>query len=128
MEQISDDLKRYLNKLVKTIETQASFKLGNTYILNKTRIDDIICCIDVNFPKALKLFKKHGEYDRHVQSFNLYDKLIVNIKTKMPLIGKVNYSINYSEVVSTVQDLMQSIPQDTAYIEKTYPYLFNDEY
>ena len=115
-----DDLKMYLNKLVKTIETQSSFDFGNKRILNKTRVDDILCCIDVNFPEELKLFKKHGQTDKNVLSYKLYDKLIANIKIK-PLFGTSSYAVNYREVVEYVRLLNESFEKDVLYIKKTYP-------
>ena len=124
MESINADLLKYLNKLVKTIETQASFSLGSKKTVNKTRIDDILCCIDVNFPKILKRFQQEYGKDQHVRSFNVYEQLIANIKIK-PLFGKDSYMVNYDEVVKLIPVLKQSIEADINYIQRTYTNLNN---
>ena len=124
MESINADLLKYLNKLVKTIETQASFSVGSQKTVNKTRIDDILCCIDVNFPKILKRFQQEYGKDQHVRSFNVYEQLIANIKIK-PLFGKDSYMVNYDEVVKLIPVLKQSIEADINYIQRTYTNLNN---
>ncbi len=126
METINADLLKYLNKLVNTIETQASFSLGNKKMVNKTRIDDILCCIDVNFPSILKRFQQEYGRDGHVKSFTLYEQLIANIKIK-PLFGKDSYMVNYDKVVNIIPMLKQSIENDIHYIERTYSNLTHQE-
>jgi len=123
MESISEDLKIYFIKLLKTIETQASFTLGNKRIVNKTRIDDILCCIDVNFPEILKKYNKVYGIDKNVKSFDLYKQLIANIKNKPLLFGKDSYAVNYKEVLAILQLLEQSLNADINYVLKTYPEL-----
>ena len=93
MSEISMDLDMYLKKLIKTIETQSSFSFGNKRFVNKTRIDDILCCIDVNFPNLLKIFRQEYGKDKSVRSFSLYEQLIANIKNKPPF-GKDSYMVN----------------------------------
>lgn len=124
MEHINGDLAIYLNKLVKTIETQASFEFGNVRILDQTRIDDILCCIDINFPAILNKYLKAYGRDRNVKSFDVYKKLISNIKIKPPL-TKNSYAVNYKEVVELVKLLQGSLVQDVTYVCKTYPELLN---
>lgn len=126
MDYINEDLMQYLNKLVKTIETQSSFEFGNVRILEQNRIDDILCCIDINFPKLLHKFKKAYAKDTAVQSFNIYRKLISNLKVKPPL-TKNKYAVNYAEVVALVDDLKHSFVEDIAYICKKYPNLLEDD-
>lgn len=125
MEAINDDLYMYLDKLVKTIGTQSNFTFCGVYVINQNRVDDILCCIDINFPKILKIFQKEHGYDRNVRSLQFFDKLIRNIKIKLPFI-KTNYFVNYSEVVKLVKLLKQSFPEDVAYIKKSFPKLFRD--
>ena len=125
MDAINDDLYMYLDKLVKTIETQADFKFGGIYVISQNRVDDILCCIDINFPKILKTFKKEQDEDKNVSSLHLYDKLIANIKIKLPFV-KANYFVNYGEVSNIVRLLKQSFPADVAYINKSYPNLNKD--
>lgn len=122
MESRNEELKMYFTKLVKTIETQANMRLGSIFIVDKQRIDDILCCIDVNFPTLLKKFKQHGGKDKNVRAFNLYNSLIKNIKIN-PLFIKSLYVVNYAEVVKLTKDIVQYVDEDEAYIQKTYPEL-----
>ena len=120
MEAINDDLYMYLDKLVKTLSTQSNFTFCGIYVINQTRIDDILCCIDINYPKILKTFKKEQEEDKNVHSIKLYENLIKNIRIKLPFV-RANYFVNYGEVVNIVKLLKQSFPADVAYITKSYP-------
>lgn len=124
MSEISSDLEMYFNKLIKTIETQASFSFGNKKIVNKTRIDDILCCIDVNFPEILKHYLKEYGTDKHVHCFRLYEQLISNIKINVPL-SKDNYAVNYNEVLNIVPLLKETINADVMYVKKTYTNIEN---
>lgn len=115
------NLKMYFDKLIKTIETQASFKFGNKRIVDKQRIDDILCCIDANFPEILKLYRKqYGNTDKNVKSFKVYDLLLANIKIK-PLFGTNSYSINYSETLQLAANIGRTFASDISYIERSYP-------
>lgn len=125
MEEINSNLGTYINKLIKTIETQASFSFGNKRIVNKTRIDDILCCIDVNFPKILKAFQKEYDADKNVRSFSIYQSLINNIKIT-PFWNKDSYMVNYKQVLDIVEVLKQAFVADVNYIKKTYPNLLNE--
>ena len=119
----NDNLKNLFNKLVKTIETQASFTFGNKRIVDKQRIDDILCNIDIEFPEILRRYRnKHGNTDKNIQSFKTYEKLIANIKIK-PLFGKNSYSINYKEVVQLVATIGSNFAHDIKYLEEFYPEL-----
>mgnify|MGYP003571322105 CR=1 FL=1 len=126
MEYINDELIVYLNKLIKTIETQSTLEFGNIKIIDQTRVDDILCCIDINFPEILKKYQKAYGKDRNVKSFDLYQKLINNIKIKPPL-TKSKYAVNYSEAFELVKLLKYYFVQDVTYVCKTYPDLLNKD-
>lgn len=114
------NLKMYFDKLVKTIETQSSFKFGDMYLVDKQRIDDILCCIDANFPHILKAYhKKYGDIDKAIKSFNHYNSLIENIKIKPPL-GNNSYLINYNKVIEIIAILGNSFASDIKYINENY--------
>ena len=120
MDYINDDLIMYLKKLIKTIETQASFNFGNIFIVNQNRVDDILCCIDVNFPKLLKVYSKEFGIHRNIKSFEIYDKLIASIKCKPPF-TKTVYAVNFEKASALVDELQKSFVEDIAYIKKTHP-------
>ena len=120
MDYINDDLIMYLNKLVKTVETQSSFSFGNVYIISQNRIDDILCCIDVNFPQLLKTYAKEFGIHRNIKSFEIYEKLIASIKIKPPFCKTV-YAMSFDKVSRYVDELKQSFVDDIKYIKKTYP-------
>ena len=45
------NVKKYLQKLDKTIKNRASFSFGKTKILKKRSIDDILCCVEAALPQ-----------------------------------------------------------------------------
>ncbi len=124
MESQNEEFKTYFSKLVKTVETQSLFTFGNIMIVDKQRIDDILCCIDIAFPALLKKFKQHGGKDRNVVVYKLYDSLIRNIKIN-PFFIKSLYAVNFDEVSRLSKDIVQSVDQEETYIAKSYPELLN---
>ena len=126
MEYINEDLMLFLDKLVKTVATQSSFDLGNMRVLEQNRIDDILCCIDINFPKLLHKCKKAYADDTAIKSFDIYRRLINNLKNRIPFV-KDKYAVNYAEVVELADELKHSFVEDIAYICKTYPGLLEDD-
>ena len=125
MNYVSDDLILYINKLINTVETQATFRIGNIRILEQNRIDDILCCIDVNFPEALKRFHEERGNDVRIRSFKAYKNLIAHIKVKPPF-SKSSYLINYKNMMELVKILQGNIISDMKYISRVYPDLIGE--
>ncbi|MBQ7126917.1 hypothetical protein IJO12_07515 [bacterium] len=114
-------LKEYFDKLIKVINSQAVLSLGSTKFVDKQKIDDVLCCIDINFPKKLVEFnKKYGAVDSNIKSFKIYQEMINNIKIK-PIIGKSNYAVRYNEVQVLIDRLGRSFSSDLKYIQDHYP-------
>lgn len=114
-------LKEYFDKLIKVINSQAVLSLGSTKFVDKQKIDDVLCCIDINFPKKLVEFnKKYGAVDSNIKSFKIYQEMINNIKIK-PIIGKSNYAVRYNEVQVLIDKLGRSFSSDLKYIQDHYP-------
>lgn len=72
-EEISIEIKKYLRKLSKVINNDASFTFFKIKIVNKKKIDDVICCIEAVLPEEYKLYvKKYGvkrlKFSEHYQS------------------------------------------------------------
>ena len=53
-DEASIEIKKYLRKLVKIINEEASFTFFKVKIVEKKRIDDILCCVDATFPDEYK--------------------------------------------------------------------------
>ena len=114
-------LKEYFDKLIKVINSQAVLSLGSTKFVDKQKIDDVLCCIDINLPKKLVEFnKKYGAVDSNIKSFKIYQEMINNIKIK-PIIGKSNYAVRYNEVQVLIDRLGRSFSSDLKYIQDHYP-------
>ena len=114
-------LKEYFDNLIKVINSQAVLSLGSTKFVDKQKIDDVLCCIDINFPKKLVEFnKKYGAVDSNIKSFKIYQEMINNIKIK-PIIGKSNYAVRYNEVQVLIDRLGRSFNSDLKYIQDHYP-------
>ena len=124
MESQNEEFKSYFHKLVKTIETQASFTFGSIMIVDKQRIDDILCCIDIAFPSLLKKFKQHGGKDKNVIVYRLYDSLIKHIKIN-PLFIKSLYATHFDEVSKLSKEIVETVDNEEQYIRKSYPELLN---
>lgn len=118
MEIISDNLKNYMKKLLSEIENPVFSAFGKS-LLEKKRIDDTLCLIDINFPEILKKVRERvGDSDRGIKSFRAYQSMIDSIKSK----SFMNYYlVNKEQIIYYIKNLETSFNADKVYIEKTYP-------
>ena len=114
------NLNGYYDKLIKILRYEASFKLAGKGIYDKTRIDDVMCCIDANFPKEFQQYKeKYGDINRQIRTLKLNVQLTETIKRKPP-IGTSSYMVKIEEALSVIERLKKAIPADLNYIKANY--------
>lgn len=108
------ELKKYLRKLLNIIENEASITLIKTKIIDKTKIDDILCCIEASFPEEYKAFiKKKGA--RKLKSNFYYNQLLASIKNKF-LFSTSCYSVRYKEAAQIIGTLVVSLDSDMRFL------------
>ena len=108
------NFKKYLKKLLAVIERDASFVLFDTRIVDKKRIDDVMCCIEASWPEDYKKYiKKFG--DRDVKSSRCYEKIILAIRNRF-FFSTSCYSVKYGDALQTISMLMKTIDADMGYI------------
>lgn len=108
--------KGFLKKLLSMINNEASFTFVNIKLLNKTRIDDITCCIEGSFTDEYKTYGKK----RSVKKLNsqiMYAHLLDVLKHKFPL-SPDKYIVNYKEAVQLITTLMTAYEKDIRLIYK----------
>jgi len=54
----ANEIKAYANKLLKIIQRETTFSFMNLRLVNKNRVDDILCCIDASFPEEYRIYTK----------------------------------------------------------------------
>ena len=114
------NLNGYYDKLIKILRHEASFKLAGNGIYDKTRIDDVMCCIDANFPKEFQQYKeKYGNMDSQIKTLKLNSQLLTTIKRKPP-IGSSSYMIKINEAIAIVECLKRTVAQDLRRIRERY--------
>lgn len=108
------ELKKYLKKLKYLIENDASFSLFNTAIVDKKKIDDILCCVEASIPEDYRAFvKKNGAH--RLKSYSNYTQLLKAIKNKFFLSSNM-YKINFSEAIKYIQLYSRAIDSDIKFI------------
>ena len=107
-------LKIYFGKLSKLIREEATMKLIATSLIPKARVDDLLCCIDANFPKEFRQFvKTHGK--KQLKSYEYYLDLVKTIK-KRCIFGDY-YRINHGQSIQMIELIVSYLAQDKKYIE-----------
>lgn len=102
--------KGYLNKLTRVINYQATFTWFKTKIIKKTRIDDILCCIEGSFPNEYKDFvRKQGS--RGLRGYTCYQQLVMTLRNKSMLFSD-SYSVDSSEAIRQIQVLGTTLKSD----------------
>ena len=103
-------IKNYLTKLTRIINDQATFTWFHTKIVKKTKIDDILCCIEGSFPDEYKNFvKRHGTRD--LKGYACYQQLLDMLRGKSMLFSD-SYSVKHNEAIKQIQTLTKFLKAD----------------
>lgn len=111
------DLKKYVNKLTFYIARESVFSFGNTKILDKSRVDDLICCIESSMPEAYKTFIKSSRSNKP-KSYICYNQLITSVKKKFFLSSEL-YIVKNSEIVTMAKAFITNIESDLRVIQNS---------
>ena len=106
-------LRKYLKKLLQIINNDAVFTLINTKLINKNKVDDILCCIEGSFPEFYKDFVKTGT--KQLKSYNHYKNLLFAIRNHFWLNTSL-YSVHYKEAEQCIAAVLSSLESDIRYV------------
>lgn len=104
------EVKKYLRKLSSVIQNESQFTFLDVKILNKNRIDDIICCMEACLPpeyKKLIKFPSHKEY----KSVGLYYSLKGLLFRKF-IFSSSSYLIQYGVAQTHIDSFMKVMESD----------------
>ena len=104
------ELKKYLKKLRILIENDAIFTLFKVKIVDKKKVDDLLCCIESSFPAEYKVFVNRVGSDR-VKSHAFYNKLLGAIKNKFMFSTDV-YAVNHKDALGYIVGLQNALSSD----------------
>jgi hypothetical protein len=104
-----EEIKKYLKKLNIIIDNNSSFSFGSYRFVNKQRIDNIICCIESNWPEMLKKTSKY--YKKGLDSEKFF-KIFLNTITNKTFISSSLYLIKYDVFIEQSAHLIKTINYD----------------
>ncbi len=105
---------KYLNKIRDLIERDAIFSFKATRIVSRSKVDDLLCCVQASLPQEYTNYvKKHKGKTLH--SVVCYDGLLKAVKNKF-LFSRNVYSVNYADAQSALAELQKAIKSDMVYI------------
>lgn len=108
------EFKKYLRKLLKVIMNEASFSFGKSKIIDKNRIDDVLCCVEASWPEDYKKYITKVN-SKKLKSPNIYKQLILAIKNRF-LLSSSCYHVHNDNAINAINMLIKSIDSDMAYI------------
>ena len=101
----SQEVKKYLKKLLILIERDAVFKFFKTELIDKNRADDIICCIEASFPQEYKkVIERTGGMQFRTRT--LWAQVLGAVKNRFLLSTSV-YSVRTSEAIQAINSMMR---------------------
>ena len=104
------DLKLYLNKLKRIVTNESSFSLGNKRIISKARVDDIVCCVQANYPDDYTEYVKRNGI-KSLQSHLCYQQLLA-VVTKKFILSPNHYLIDFARFMSLLNMLVQTMEKE----------------
>lgn len=105
-----NDLRKYLKKLRNTIEKEAIFSIFDSKIVDKKKVDDILCCIEASFPQQYRDYVKiNGAYK--LKSSQVYRSLQKAIRNKFFFSANA-YKVVLSSAIASITALETSLDSD----------------
>ncbi len=108
------ELRKHLKKLSNVINNNSSFTFLKVKIVDKNRIDDVLCCIEASFPdeykKLLRQKKSSG-----LKSIALYHSLRASIQRKF-IFSSESYCVRYKDAQSIIAGFTVILEQDIRYL------------
>ena len=104
------DLKLYLIKLKRIVTNESSFSLGNKRIISKARVDDIVCCVQANYPDDYTEYVKRNGI-KSLQSHLCYQQLLA-VVTKKFILSPNHYLIDFARFMSLLNMLVQTMEKE----------------
>lgn len=110
----TQEFKKYLKKLMQVIEMESGFNLIDSRIIDKKRIDDVMCCIEASWPEDYK--KYITQFDaKKLKSPIYYKQLVWAIKNRF-FFSTSCYSVKYKQATQAISSLLFSIESDMKFI------------
>lgn len=108
------ELKKYFKKLSNSLTSEAVFSFGKTKYVNKTRIDDLLCCIEATMPVEYKKYNQ-GYGNKKLKSTQAWAELNTAIKNKFFLSNDI-YAVDFSAAIGSIQVIQKTIEADLRHV------------
>ena len=106
----TQEIKKYLRKLLRLIENEASFTFFTTKLVDKGRVDDIICCVEASFSEEYKTYiRKLG--GKNLRSYRSWQQALKVLKNSFKLSGSL-YSIKTADALRYINEIISEIDSD----------------
>lgn len=112
-------IKDYLKKLQKVINFDAEFKFGGIYLVKKSRIDDITCCIIASLPDSYKKLLKTKNDVKQYSSVLSYG-MLTKVLAKKFFLDKNLCMVKVDEVNKLIGTILLTIERDINKIEQLF--------
>lgn len=115
-------IKNYLKKLLRILTQEATFSFGKKKIITRSRVNDILCCIDATFPQEYKEYvSKNGP--KGLKTSMYYLQLLAAIKNKS-ILGSSYFSVNFDDASQYINSMISSVESDFQRITQSSSSMF----
>ena len=111
-----NEIKKYLKTLVQVLYGNVIFYFPNRRVICKTRIDDILCCIEANFPDLYKEKLRSRKVEK-LKSEICYNELKQVLKRQFLFFSSC-YIIKYRDAERIINVLLKSFESDIRFLYK----------
>ena len=114
-DEVTLELQKYFKKLKRILNEESTGGWFGKKSVNKSRVEDMLCCIEGSFPEEYKRYiESHGLASR-VKSYKLFQQLQTVIKNKSFLNSNA-YSVNVDDANRILSGIMSTLPGDISFI------------
>ena len=111
LQESAQTIKKYLSKLSYLIQREATFSFFKTRLVDKSRVDDIICCIEASFPEEYKAVVKRTGSGGYLKTHKYWQQVLRAVKNDFRLSSSL-YSVKTDPAIQAIGSMGMSLESD----------------
>lgn len=114
-EEVINELQKHLKKLSRILNEESTFGFFGAKNVSKTRVDDLLCCIEGSFPDIYKRYIDRYGVSSRIKSYRYFQQLQAVLKNKS-FLNSNSYSVKIGDANQLIKSIQATLPGDIRFI------------
>ena len=111
LQESAQTIKKYLSKLALVIQKESTLSFFKTKLIDKSRIDDIICCIEASFPDEYKAVIRRTGTGGYIKTYKHWQQVLFAVRNNFKLVPTF-YSVKADDALRAIASMSTGIESD----------------